>query len=657
MRKPSFALVLGLAIAAMAQAPVPARAQSRSQTPSWPTLQRQLTADRAVVGSALQSLIEANQDFNLLRPEEARDKIPVPLWLRVLWRKSHPEGSYSAEDPTGGYPLALKEVHEWMLRHQDLLPGLPGMSTSLEVMEPVARAGVGRPNLRISGPSPDPHSEADIRVFYGDRSKVIAASNNIGGSGAQSQYSSRDGGATWAQSELPLLTPDDFHTDPAVDWTSDGTAWSMTIGVTAAELLRLRLYKSVDGGATWSLDSTPSGSQTATDKELIWIDHSAASPYHDSIYAIWHNDRPVFMNRRRHGSWGSPVRVSGGETTGTGIGGDVKTNSAGVVFGFWPDTGSRRIFAVRSSDGGGSYSKPVAVASTYDSYDIGVPSQDSRRALIYVSGGAYRTAAKNLVYAAWTDLSGAQGCTAPAQEPGGNADSACKTRIWFARSTDGGVTWGPKKMLNNRAGKSDQFNQALVVDEATGGIAVIYYDTVNDPARRKTDIFYQSSFNDGVTWSAPFKVTTASSNEETEGADFGNQYGDYNSLTGYAGTFFPVWTDRRTGQSEEIWTAALVDAASCTPPAAPAGVGAVSLSPGRIRVSWQAVAGVTEYHLYRAAKSGGPYQQVAVVPAPAVAWPNIGLTPGSRYYYVIRSFAGCESANSAQVTAVVNTVQ
>jgi len=295
----------------------------------------------------------------------------------------------------------------------------------------------------------------------------------------------------------------------------------------------------------------------------------------------------------------------------------------------------------------------VTIASTFDSYDIGVPAQNARRALVYVSGGAYKAAGKNLVYAAWTDLSGAAGCTSPSSEPGNNAASACKTRIWFARSTDGGVTWGAKTKLNDQAGKNDQFNQALVVDEATGAVAVIYYDSVNDATRKRTDVYYQSSFNDGVTWSAPFKVTSAASNEASSGSDFGNQYGDYNSLTGYAGTFLPVWTDRRSGQREQIWTAALLDSApSCKPPAVPAGPVAVSPSPRRIRLTWQAVAAATEYHVYRATTTGGPYTKIATVTAPATTYVNVGLTGGTRYYYVIRSFASCESGNSAQVTAV-----
>ena len=180
--------------------------------------------------------------------------------------------------------------------------------------------------------------------------------------------------------------------------------------------------------------------------------------------------------------------MSGSESTGTAIGGDVKTNSVGDVFVFWPDTGNSKIVVVKSTNGGASWPTRTVVATTFDSYDIGIPAMASRRALIYVSGGAYRTATVNNVYATWTDLSGVSGCTAPANEPGTNAASTCKTRIWFARSTDGGATWSAPVMLNNQSSLNDQFNQWMVVDETTGRLAIIYYDTVGDSTRKKTDV-------------------------------------------------------------------------------------------------------------------------------------------------------------------------
>jgi hypothetical protein len=89
------------------------------------TLEDQLSESNVVRGSALEKLIQDNQDFHLLRPEEANDKIGLPPWLRVYWRKHHPETVYSGNDPTGGYPRVLKRVHGWMLRHQDQPLGSP----------------------------------------------------------------------------------------------------------------------------------------------------------------------------------------------------------------------------------------------------------------------------------------------------------------------------------------------------------------------------------------------------------------------------------------------------------------------------------------------------------------------------------------------------
>jgi Neuraminidase (sialidase) len=198
-------------------------------------------------------------------------------------------------------------------------------------------------------------------------------------------------------------------------------------------------------------------------------------------------------------------------------------------------------------------------ATTFDSYDIGIPAMASRRALIYVSGAAYRTATVNNVYASWVDQTGVSGCNAPANEPGTNAASTCKSRVWVARSTDGGATWGAPVMINNQASLNDQFNQWLGVDETTGRIAVIYYDTVGDSTRKTTNVWYQTSSDNGATWSAATKLTTASTNEAITGADSGNQYGDYNSLSIYAGKIFPSWTDRRSGGKEEIWTVPVVE--------------------------------------------------------------------------------------------------
>ncbi len=631
---------------------LPSLASAQPIAKGWPSLAQQMKKDKIKEGTALERLVKDNQDFSMLRAEEATDTLRIPPWLRVHWRKAHPEVSYSAADPTGGYPLVLKEIYEWMLSHQDLLPG------ELEEDVPPAnlRATVGA-NVRISGAQTVARSESDIRINYGNANQVIAGSNNIGGSGAQGMYYSLDGGANWGQTTLPIQTGDAFHSDPTVDWTSDGTAWSTTIGInSSATQLRMRSYRSSTQGQTWTFDNTFSGSQTNADKQLMWVDKSASSSFRDNIYACWHNGNPQYFNRRTgpSGSWGTPLLLSGSETSGTAIGCDVKSNSTGDVFVFWPATGNRRLIMAKSTNGGVSFATPVIITTAYDSYDIGVPAFASRRILIYISGGAYKNGSTDNVYAAWTDLSGDTGCTTATNEPGTNASSTCKTRIWFARSTNGGTTWSSPVKINNQAGLNDQFNQGLAVDETTGRISVIYYDTVADSTRKKTHVYYQTSTDNGATWSTAQQVTTAQTDETVAGADSGNQYGDYNSLSGNAGVFFPSWTDRRNGAREEIWTAKLTESGGgCTPPSAPTGLSATAVSSSQINLSWSAVSGATTYNVYRSTTSGGPYSSVGS--SATTSFSNTGLSASTTYFYVVRAVAGCESGNSSQASATTQS--
>jgi hypothetical protein len=97
-----------------------------SAAPQWPSLEQQLSDARVKHGSALEQLIKDNQDFSMLEPQEASDDLGFPLWLRVYVRKMHPEIKFSPyAPPRVGYPLILKEILSYMLRHQDAPTGPP----------------------------------------------------------------------------------------------------------------------------------------------------------------------------------------------------------------------------------------------------------------------------------------------------------------------------------------------------------------------------------------------------------------------------------------------------------------------------------------------------------------------------------------------------
>src|ERR1700674_5417109 len=327
-------------------------AGNAAQLGHWPSVQEQLVNGHVTPGSPLERLILENQDFNMLRAEEASDSLRIPLFLRVLY-------------------------------HQNLKPG-PG----IEGVSAGNRSASETGEERISGAQSSPRSESEIRVNRNNTQQIIGASNNISASGMQAQFFSSNGGVTWGQTSLSLQTGDAFMSDPTVEWTSAGTAWSTTMGIDSTQIvLRMRSYKSTNGGASWTFDATFSGSFTNNDKQQQWVDHSATSPFKDSIYVIWHPGLPCVVARRTGptGSWQTPVQVSGSETTGTAIGADIKTNANGDVFGFYPDTGSQGLYVVKSTNGGASFSAPTRIATSFGSFQFAVPADASRQLLIYTT--------------------------------------------------------------------------------------------------------------------------------------------------------------------------------------------------------------------------------------------------------------------------------
>ncbi len=146
-------------------------------------------------------------------------------------------------------------------------------------------------NILISQDNSNPYSETDIRQNHVNPLQVIAGANNnnysSGFTNTQAQFYSSDGGNSWAQSSLPAVTGDSLQGDPACEWTSDGTAWALTLGISSTGNLVLRSFKSSNAGKDWTHDSEI-GSQTAADRPTFQVDHSSTSTHKDNMYVTWH---------------------------------------------------------------------------------------------------------------------------------------------------------------------------------------------------------------------------------------------------------------------------------------------------------------------------------------------------------------------------------
>jgi hypothetical protein len=480
---------------------------------------------------------------------DRQDRAPLPDWFRAYLRANYPglpkQGRYQ-------YPRASFEILEWMVAHQTLQRATPSRLAGA-----VRRSVTVGTNVNITSLD-ERDSESSIAVSHHDPGTLLAASNNIGGSGFQRQYSSTDAGATWLVSELPFppasaevgVPTTAMQCDPSVAFTSDGTAWTATLGVdSTGSSMSVQVYRSYDRGRTWTYVARLSNTPT-NDKEMLAIDTAPSSRFKDSLYVAW--DVPGGGIRfSRSGDAGRTWQAVNSLSNDQAIGVHVATGPGGEVYVGWPDTASRQVKIRRSTDGGATFGSVTVIATTNAPYEIAIPAMCQRNALIYLTLGVDKSSGprKGTVYATWTDLVGTEpGCQASA--------SSGNSSVFFSSSSDG-TRWTAAAPVGTATQKADRFNQWLDVDE-DGTVHMIFYDTRDDPQRGKTHLYYLASTDGGATWINETRVTTAPTDETISAADLGNQYGDYNGLAVFGGMAHPIWTDRRSvGGKEQIFSATI----------------------------------------------------------------------------------------------------
>ncbi len=356
----------------------------------------------------------------------------------------------------------------------------------------------------------------------------------------------------------------DFGSDPTVAWDTRGNVYYGYIvvffgaggGINGTEMA---VARSSDAGHTWTSTyfDPQTGSAQFDDKPMLTVDTNPNSPYRDTVYIAWDNSNGSASSSNlllvSHSSDGgqtfsAPVPAS---DTSSGpksvIGADPFVGPDGTLNVAWADIHNSVIAMSSSTDGGRTFGPTHVIAPTRTAYELNIPAMSIRQALIYpacgadVSGGPFR----GTLYCSWIDSTATNG-----------AD------VFVARSTDGGVSWSrPARVEDDPTGvANDQFNQWLAVDPVSGSVDLSWYDTRNDPSHVSTDVYFARSTDGGQTYGANVRVTTAMTNESCCGAQLHDQYGDYEGIAAFDNAIHPIWTDRRTSVAalnEEVFTATL----------------------------------------------------------------------------------------------------
>ena len=466
--------------------------------------------------------------------------------------------SSSSKDPT------------WWQKYQFIQAG-----TDTGAVGTTGSATVGS-NVNVSNEC-GPQSETFITML---NTQIIAAGSNEIFRLPMRGYSSFDGGNTWTGTDLPLPPPIgsngiDFGSDPSLAWDTKGTLFYGYIVVffsngTGINGTELAVSRSFDGGLTWTptFFSFSGGKNHFNDKPMITTDRNGSSPFRDRVYIAWDaasggsatGGGVLVATSSDGGKTFGIVRVDDPHGPGRAIGAVPFTGPNGELYVAWNDFAANTIAFSRSFDGGASFGGRTVIAPKTIPFDIGIPAEFSRRALVYPACDADRSTGphRGRLYCSWMD----------AGERG--------TDIFLSTSDDRGSSWSSPRPVGDRLGFAvDRFNHWLAVDPITGDVVVSFYDTRNDTTgqRFETDIYLARSKDGGATFAPDIRVSTESSNEHDcnglfpcSAIDYGNQQGDYEGVASYGGVAHPIWTDSRqntdpapgcrTGMKmEEVFTA------------------------------------------------------------------------------------------------------
>jgi hypothetical protein len=281
---------------------------------------------------------------------------------------------------------------------------------------------------------------------------------------------------------------------------------------------------------------------------MITADQNSGSPFRDNVYIAWDaasggsiGGGVRVATSTDHGASFTTKRVDDLSGPGQSIGASPGVGPNGEVYVAWNDYVANAIVFNRSFDGGNTWGTPVTVSRKTLPFDIAIPAESFRGALVYPSLDVDRSSGihRGRIYCSWMDLTPAN-----------------VTDIFISYSDNGGASWStPVPVTDQFLSAVDRFNHWMSVDAVTGDVNVAFYDTRNDltGSRYQTDYYLASSSDGGATWNAPdIRVSTVSSNEHDcngvlrcLGINYGNQQGDYEGLVSYGGVSYPVWTDSR----------------------------------------------------------------------------------------------------------------
>jgi hypothetical protein len=339
---------------------------------------------------------------------------------------------------------------------------------------------------------------------------------------------SRDGGRTWRSGLLPSLTRASRPagrwaraSDPVVAYDVAHGVWLIaSLALTAGDSAAVVVSRSADG-VRWSAPITVIEAQwrpnLMLDKEWIVCDNGASSPHRGSCYATYSDFRSLrleFQASRDGGlTWGPQVSAPENAGRPSLVGRwapapqPVVQPDGDLIVPYYDES---RVAAIRSADGGRSFSPPVTVSPTAFRATPGLRAPPLPSAEVDVTG---------TVYVVWPDCRSRPSCA--------------RNDLVISRSADG-IRWSRAARIPTapRSSPADFVIPGIGVDaNRVGRLAVAYY-VYRDG--RFLDAGFISSSDGGRRWRPARRLNAQTMRLDWIAQAGGAMVGDYIS-TSWAG--------------------------------------------------------------------------------------------------------------------------
>ncbi len=433
-----------------------------------------------------------------------------------------------------------------------------GTSSPLSNEERDGLDAIGGLDQRVNDPGEDKNpahttqSETTIAVFgqnvalgWNDIGQV-ATTNSSSGYG----YSS-DGGRTFTDGgDIPPVKGGANLGDPDLAVDRKGNFYFSQIALDDKGIAFIGVSKSTDGGRTFSppvnASRSVSGPDSFTDKEFITAD-ATGRRYDGNIYVSWThftaNSATIMLARSTDGgrTFEKPIALSQPDHD---VQGSIpRIGPKGEVYVAWEDFSAPGIHISKSTDGGRTFGADgvdnVLVTPIEFIGKQAPPATCQGRRIL----NGFIDAGFEFPSLAISPVNGEIYIVFDSNPPGPD-----QSDVYFTRSSDGGQSWSKPVRLNDDHTTTDQFMPAVTV-APNGTVAAIWYDRRNDPANLKLDIYMAVSPDGGRTWQPNQRITTASSDVPPLSPNFDSvrpcYMGDYIHLAADMQNIYSVWGDNR----------------------------------------------------------------------------------------------------------------